>query len=221
MQTMEELMDVYLQFQLYYSDDISKMQDWFKEKEKKAKKSRKKTKTKGKKKEKEKSGEGSEEGEKSKEGEGDGGSEGEGEGENEGKKKDGLDESVEKDENESEEKEEKDDEEKDGEESGSENENDDEDADDDDVEDEPKQTRKNPRRRDFYTICRDNGLIALTKKFGLLPEQFAENLRDNYQRHEPEQVPEEPEELAEQYICKYDIYEIYLMLRNWFVIQLI
>merc|ERR1712141_636795 len=75
------------------------------------------------------------------------------------------------------------------------------DNDDNDGEEEDIPLRKVPRRRDFFTICKDNGLGALVKKFGLTPEQFAENLRDNYQRHEPAQVAEEPEELAEQYIC--------------------
>ena len=37
-------------------------------------------------------------------------------------------------------------------------------------------------------------------KFGLTPEQFGENLRDNYQRHEVEQDAAEPFELAENYM---------------------
>uniref|UniRef100_UPI0034C6DEEA SPT6 n=1 Tax=Homo sapiens TaxID=9606 RepID=UPI0034C6DEEA len=36
----------------------------------------------------------------------------------------------------------------------------------------------------------------IPKKFGLTPEQFGENLRDSYQRHETEQFPAEPLELA-------------------------
>jgi transcription elongation factor SPT6 len=43
----------------------------------------------------------------------------------------------------------------------------------------------------------------LAKKFGLTPEQFGENLRDNYQRHEVEQEPTEPMEVAKEYISKY------------------
>jgi transcription elongation factor SPT6 len=43
----------------------------------------------------------------------------------------------------------------------------------------------------------------LAKKFGLTPEQFGENLRDNYQRHEAEQESTEPMEVAEEYISKY------------------
>lgn len=40
----------------------------------------------------------------------------------------------------------------------------------------------------------------LSRKFGLTPEQFAENLRDNYTRHDVEQDPAEPQDLAEEYI---------------------
>lgn len=46
-------------------------------------------------------------------------------------------------------------------------------------------------------------LDGLAKKFGLTPEQFGENLRDNYQRHEVEQEPTEPMEVAKEYISKY------------------
>lgn len=42
---------------------------------------------------------------------------------------------------------------------------------------------------------------GLAKKFGLTPEQFGENLRDSYQRHETEQFPAEPIELAKDYVC--------------------
>ena len=41
----------------------------------------------------------------------------------------------------------------------------------------------------------------MAKKFGLTPEQFGENLRDSYQRHETEQFPAEPVELAKDYVC--------------------
>uniref|UniRef100_A0A4W3JZH9 SPT6 homolog, histone chaperone and transcription elongation factor n=1 Tax=Callorhinchus milii TaxID=7868 RepID=A0A4W3JZH9_CALMI len=44
-------------------------------------------------------------------------------------------------------------------------------------------------------------LDGLAKKFGLTPEQFGENLRDSYQRHETEQFPAEPLELAKDYVC--------------------
>ncbi|XP_076154074.1 transcription elongation factor SPT6 [Alosa pseudoharengus] len=56
-------------------------------------------------------------------------------------------------------------------------------------------------RRDMYSICQRVGLDGLAKKFGLTPEQFGENLRDSYQRHETEQFPAEPLELAKDYIC--------------------
>lgn len=42
--------------------------------------------------------------------------------------------------------------------------------------------------------------MELAKKFGLSPEQFADNLKDNYQKHEVEQYPVEPVELAEEHI---------------------
>ena len=44
---------------------------------------------------------------------------------------------------------------------------------------------------------------GLAKKFGLTPEQFGENLRDSYQRHETEQFPAEPLELAKDYVCRW------------------
>jgi transcription elongation factor SPT6 len=42
----------------------------------------------------------------------------------------------------------------------------------------------------------------LARKFGLSAEQFGENLRDNYQRHDVEQDPAEPAVLADQFIAK-------------------
>ena len=59
---------------------------------------------------------------------------------------------------------------------------------------------KHALRRDFYSICRENGLGSLAFKFGLTPEQFGENLQDNYQHHEAEQHSIEPEEAAEDYV---------------------
>ncbi|KAM5179933.1 transcription elongation factor SPT6 isoform 2-T2 [Mantella aurantiaca] len=60
---------------------------------------------------------------------------------------------------------------------------------------------KQASRRDMYSICQVAGLDGLAKKFGLTPEQFGENLRDSYQRHETEQFPAEPLELAKDYVC--------------------
>ncbi|XP_041765514.1 transcription elongation factor SPT6 [Anopheles merus] len=51
-----------------------------------------------------------------------------------------------------------------------------------------------------YEICRKRGLTGLTKRFGLTPEQFAENVRDSYQRHEVEQETKEPLEVAKEYM---------------------
>ncbi|XP_037868375.1 transcription elongation factor SPT6 [Bombyx mori] len=51
-----------------------------------------------------------------------------------------------------------------------------------------------------YELCRKAGIEPLVKKFGLTPEQFAENVRDNYQRHEVEQQPVAPLEAAAEYV---------------------
>ena len=40
----------------------------------------------------------------------------------------------------------------------------------------------------------------MVRKYGLSPEQFAENMRDNYQRHEVEQYPTEPLDAALEFI---------------------
>ena len=45
--------------------------------------------------------------------------------------------------------------------------------------------------------------MDLASKFGLTAEQFGENLRDQYQRHDVEQDPAEPLESAQQYIAGY------------------
>lgn len=46
----------------------------------------------------------------------------------------------------------------------------------------------------------------MAKQFGLTPEQFAENVRDNYQRHEVEQPPVPPLEAAAPYVIFVDIF---------------
>uniref|UniRef100_A0A2M3YZ36 Transcription elongation factor SPT6 n=1 Tax=Anopheles braziliensis TaxID=58242 RepID=A0A2M3YZ36_9DIPT len=51
-----------------------------------------------------------------------------------------------------------------------------------------------------YAICRKRGLTGLTKRFGLTPEQYAENVRDSYQRHEVEQETKEPLDVAKEYL---------------------
>ncbi|XP_076167976.1 transcription elongation factor SPT6 [Ptiloglossa arizonensis] len=60
-------------------------------------------------------------------------------------------------------------------------------------------TLKQPIRKGPYSICRKADLDGLAKKFGLTPEHFAENLRDNYQRHEVEQEPTEPTVIADEF----------------------
>uniref|UniRef100_A0A4W5KQZ0 Transcription elongation factor SPT6 n=1 Tax=Hucho hucho TaxID=62062 RepID=A0A4W5KQZ0_9TELE len=81
-----------------------------------------------------------------------------------------------------------------------------EDGEEEEVEVEEEEEQKGPdlklaSRRDMYSICQSAGLDGLAKKFGLTPEQFGENLRDSYQRHETEQFPAEPVELAKDYVC--------------------
>lgn len=60
--------------------------------------------------------------------------------------------------------------------------------------------QKHAKRRDFYTICKESKLGGLAAKFGLKPEQFGDNLRDGYQKHETEQHPVEPEECATEFV---------------------
>ncbi|XP_042883795.1 transcription elongation factor SPT6-like [Penaeus japonicus] len=57
-------------------------------------------------------------------------------------------------------------------------------------------------RRHEYELLKKAGIEALTKKFGLTPEQFGENLRDNYQRFDCEQCQEDPLKEAEEHISK-------------------
>nr|XP_020473692.1 transcription elongation factor SPT6 [Monopterus albus] len=81
-----------------------------------------------------------------------------------------------------------------------------EDGEEEPLEVEEEEEQKGPdlklaSRRDMYSICQSVGLDGLAKKFGLTPEQFGENLRDSYQRHETEQFPAEPLELAKDYVC--------------------
>ncbi|XP_034662685.1 transcription elongation factor SPT6-like [Drosophila subobscura] len=51
-----------------------------------------------------------------------------------------------------------------------------------------------------YAVYRKAGICGFAKHFGLTPEQFAENLRDNYQRNEVTQESLGPLELAQQYL---------------------
>ncbi|KAH8396371.1 hypothetical protein KR222_009297 [Zaprionus bogoriensis] len=51
-----------------------------------------------------------------------------------------------------------------------------------------------------YAVFRKAGICGFAKHFGLTPEQFAENLRDNYQRNEVNQEQLSPTELAKQYL---------------------
>ncbi|XP_052799386.1 transcription elongation factor SPT6-like [Mya arenaria] len=61
-------------------------------------------------------------------------------------------------------------------------------------------TVKHASRKSGYTICVNNKLDEIALRFGLTPEQFGENIRDNYTRHEVDQCPMEPQEMAKDYI---------------------
>ncbi|KAJ8312685.1 hypothetical protein KUTeg_010058 [Tegillarca granosa] len=69
--------------------------------------------------------------------------------------------------------------------------------------DQPEQQEmiKQATRKTGYTICQSNKLDDIAQKMGLTPEHFGENLRDNYQRHEVEQYPIDPLELAKEFCC--------------------
>ncbi|XP_022911236.2 transcription elongation factor SPT6 isoform X1 [Onthophagus taurus] len=72
-------------------------------------------------------------------------------------------------------------------------------ADEEDDEPEPE-TLKYANRSGSYALCVKAKIGALAKRFGLTPEHFAENLRDNYQRHEVEQEGIEPSEVAKEFL---------------------
>lgn len=63
---------------------------------------------------------------------------------------------------------------------------------DPEVEVETDDTLRQAVKSGSYALCQKAGLDGFAKKFGLTPEQYAENLRDNYQRHEVDQDPTEP-----------------------------
>nr|CAD7428568.1 unnamed protein product [Timema monikensis] len=68
--------------------------------------------------------------------------------------------------------------------------------------DEPPEpeTLKHAARSGPYSMCKKANLDGLAKRFGLTPEQFGENLRDNYQRHEVDQEASDPLDVAKEYI---------------------
>ncbi|XP_065172067.1 transcription elongation factor SPT6 isoform X2 [Atheta coriaria] len=72
---------------------------------------------------------------------------------------------------------------------------------DDEPDDQEPEKLKYANRSSNYVLCMRAGLDGLAKKFGLSPEHFAENVRDNYQRHEVEQECIDPMELAKEYVC--------------------
>lgn len=52
-----------------------------------------------------------------------------------------------------------------------------------------------------YEVAQRAGINGLVEKFGLSSEQFADNVRDQYRRHEVAECPLMPRDAAEEYIC--------------------
>lgn len=71
---------------------------------------------------------------------------------------------------------------------------------DEDNNERPEEAIKVSRDTGPYARCRKAGICGFAKNFGLTPEQFAENLRDSYQRHEVDQDISDPYEMAKNYI---------------------
>lgn len=65
-----------------------------------------------------------------------------------------------------------------------------------------------------------SGLGRIAAAFGLTSEQFGENMRDNYQRHEPEQHQQEPVEFAKEFLCKLVILSWLSIMFSWLVVEL-
>lgn len=82
---------------------------------------------------------------------------------------------------------------------GEEGEGEGDDGEDEELDAPPEETIKQANRSGPYAMCRKAGIDGLAKRFGLSPGQFAENLRDNYQRHEVDQEAVDPLELAKEF----------------------
>lgn len=65
----------------------------------------------------------------------------------------------------------------------------------------PEETLKQVKDSGPYAMCRKAGICGFAKRFGLLPEQYAENIRDSYQRHDVDQEPSSHTEVAKKYLC--------------------
>jgi len=80
-----------------------------------------------------------------------------------------------------------------------------------DVEDEEEEAAddaevvKQASRGGTYSLCSRARLDGLAAKFGLTPEEFSENLRDNYQRHEVQQEPNDPDVAAQEFYSRYAV----------------
>jgi transcription elongation factor SPT6 len=54
--------------------------------------------------------------------------------------------------------------------------------------------------RPLFRWNKKNGLAGMAARFGLTPQQFAENLKDGYQKVDVEQEAQEPTEVAETFV---------------------
>ncbi len=52
-----------------------------------------------------------------------------------------------------------------------------------------------------YGVAQRAGIAGLAQRFGLTAEQFADNVRDQYRRHEVNQCPMLPLDAAQEFIC--------------------
>ncbi|XP_071501070.1 transcription elongation factor SPT6-like [Diadema antillarum] len=77
---------------------------------------------------------------------------------------------------------------------------------------------KQASRKSMYALCQDAKLTGLAAKYGLTPEQFGENLRDNYQRHDPDQHPVSTKEAASEFVSnKFQSEDAVLKAANYMV----
>ena len=78
---------------------------------------------------------------------------------------------------------------------------DDDEEDDDETINKRFSTLKLAQRKDFYTSCRESGIKGLAEQYGLTADQLAENIRDNYTKHEVEQATRSPLDVAADFVC--------------------
>jgi len=75
-----------------------------------------------------------------------------------------------------------------------------EDEEDDDDDQDEDDVIKYARRNDAYALCVKFGLAGMCKNFGLTPEEFGENLQDNYAKNEVAEESRDLDEVVADYI---------------------